>query len=192
MLGQFGECMEKGFRFGVVHSGCRFVEKQEARFGGQSPRDLDAPLVPVAEVAAQFIALFSQAELRHQGLCLLPGSGQAVALGERGGLDVFEYRHRIEQTHDLKRAADACKRDGTGAEARDRPAVGGDRATGELHLASDGVDECRLAGAVRANQAEDFAGVDAERYLVECAKAGEFNRDIRDRETRFRHGISES
>src|SRR5207247_1025897 len=45
-------------------------------------------------------------------------------------------------------------------------------AAGRMHAGED-LDQRRLAGAVLADQAEDFAAQDVERHLVERAHAGE-------------------
>ena len=53
-----------------------------------------------------------------------------------------------------------------------------DLAPGEGHLSGDGVDERRLAGTVRPDQADDLARLDAECHAVERPKTGELDGDV--------------
>ncbi len=94
-------------------------------------------------------------------------------------LDVVEDRHLVEQRHVLERASDTDLGDGVPGPVEDGLAL-------EQHIAAVGrvepaqaIEEGRLAGAVRADQAGDLAGEDIEGHAVEgndAAEAGPIRR----------------
>ena len=86
--------------------------------------------------------------------------------------DVFEHAHLPEQPHVLERAGDAGARHLTGLQRQRLGAVEDDAAALRLVEAGDAVEERGLAGAVRADEAGDGAGVDREVHVLQHAVAG--------------------
>src|SRR4029450_8157087 len=78
--------------------------------------------------------------------------------------DVLERGHVLEQPDVLERPADPPLGDRVRRLAGDLVAVEDDHAPGRLVDAGDHVEERRLAGAVRADQADDRALGDGEVY----------------------------
>ena len=115
-------------------------------------------------------------------------AGQKQHLGERIGADagvaagqqVLQHRHLRKQLAVLERAREAEPRDRRAAPA---PVIScaakADRAVAAVD-AADAVEHAGLAGAVRADQREQLAGVDRERHAVEHDEAAEAQRQVLD------------
>src|SRR6185437_10418822 len=87
--------------------------------------------------------------------------------------DVFEDRHVLERRRHLEGAPDAEARMRFRRESRHVGAIKHDTAGRRLEIARDAVEEGRLAGAVRADQADDLAGLDCEVGVLERHEAAE-------------------
>ena len=83
---------------------------------------------------------------------------------------------------DLEGAAEAQRRAGDGPGIRRGSAVEPDLAAVRPEAAGDAVEQRRLAGAVRADQAGDLAAPTDERHLVDGRHAAEVLRDRPDLE----------
>ena len=123
--------------------------------------------------------------LREHGVRMQHGADRP-RLGARmlADEDVLQYRHVAEEAQVLERARDPALDDEvrrqTGdvlAEEQDVPAVG------RVH-AGDQVEERRLAGAVRADQGDDAAGLDAEVHVLDRGDAAEGLEQLLDLEHR--------
>src|SRR5882672_3614887 len=159
------------------------VEEDEARFSGQRARDLEEPSLPKGQGGNIGGAQLPQADEPHQllralaPLCLVAPRGAEHHRPEAGGearvranQHVVDHRHAGERPVMLEGAHHAARGDAVRRQAEDRLA-------GEAHLAArrrigagDDVEGGRLAGAVRADHAEDLAFVDLE---VERGHGGE-------------------
>jgi hypothetical protein len=100
--------------------------------------------------------------------------------------DVLEHRHRLERMRDLMREGDAGaaarmrrQRSDVAAVEEDPPAI---RAKPSGHQ----VERRRLAGAVRADDADRLVVADRQGEPVENQKAAERPRDLLEREERRR------
>jgi hypothetical protein len=89
---------------------------------------------------------------------------------ERADHDVLEHRHVLEGRRHLEGAADAEPGVLLGRRARDVDAVeAATRARRSAAIAGEAVEEGRLAGAVRADQADDLALLDGQIGAVDRA-----------------------
>jgi hypothetical protein len=104
-------------------------------------------------------------------------------------LDVVAHAHRPEQRQVLERAPDAERRDPVRRRLEQRPALERDPPIAERVEARQAVEQRRLAGAVRADQAEDVAACDDERHPVEGDDAAETDRHVLDLEQRWFDGL---
>ena len=153
-----------------VHPGGGLVQEQELGLGGERTGDLEPPLVAVREVACVVVVTAGEPavveELRRAlvRLALLapdPRRAQdapddpALQAAVHADEDVLERRHLLEEADVLERPADAALRGGVRRRAGDVPAVEHDAARGRLVDPGDHVEERRLAGAVRPDQAHD-------------------------------------
>ena len=89
----------------------------------------------------------------------LAGASQRQILAAETGADraVLQHRHIGQRLHDLMRAREPVAGDDEGLCAGDVDAVEHDRAGIRREHAVDQVEQRRFAGAVRPDQAEDFA-----------------------------------
>src|SRR5690606_20659135 len=92
--------------------------------------------------------------------------GAAEAAADESDLDVFGNGQATEETYGLEAAHDARPRESAGLAARHVAACKPDDAGMRSLEARQYVDQRRLAGAVRADQAEHLGGRDGERYVV--------------------------
>ncbi len=86
--------------------------------------------------------------------------------------DVFRRRQLVEENRFLMDGGDAGLEGGMRRGKRDRLARDADLALVRLVDAGHGLDQCRLARAVFADQGCHFAGIEAQRHLVQRAHAG--------------------
>src|SRR5205807_8138778 len=94
----------------------------------------------------------------------------AVEAGQR---DVLENRQAMERPRDLEGAADAAIDDPVRRAAGDLMPVEIDRACRGHQRARQHVEDRALAGAVRADQAENLALLDPKRHSVDGREAAE-------------------
>ena len=180
-----------------VHPGGRLVEEQELRLRRERARHLEPALVAVREVPRVVVvtpceaAVVEQLEGALTGLALLPpDAGRADDAAEDPSLetavhadeDVLERRHLLEQPDVLERPPDAALGRRVGRHAGDVLVLEDDRARRRLVDARDHVEERRLAGAVRADQADDRAPLDREVDVVDGDEAAELLAELLDLE----------
>src|SRR5207248_5905421 len=99
-----------------------------------------------------------------------------------GDRHVLEDRELPERTRDLEGPRDAPVADRVGREAGQLLTEEDDRARRSPERAGDAVEHRGLAGAIRADQAEDLALHDLERDRVERGEAPEVLGDPPDRQ----------
>src|SRR5205814_9741669 len=85
---------------------------------------------------------------------------------------------------------DAVRGDRVRREVEQRAAVENDLAGGRIVEPAEAIEERRLAGAVRADEADDGAALDVEAELVEGDNAAEVNREIAHAQQGSLHGAS--
>ena len=173
----------------------RLVEQQQARLRGGRARDLEPAPVRVRErvrrlvppVAHQPPAEERELLLRERGdlPLLAPHPRRAQDRADDAGLRPAERRrhhvllhgHVQEQPQRLERARDAALRDHVRRQSEQRGPVEEDLAAVGAVDAGDQVEERRLAGAVRADHADDLALVDVQVEPVDHLQAAEGLRD---------------
>ena len=172
----------KGHLLGGVHSGRRFIQRQQAWFGGQRAGNLQPPLVTIGEVAGAIVGELRDAGIVQQvpgqlaGLRLL-GPGPFMT-GERGpqavaGADVaahhnvLQYRHVVKQPYVLEGAGDA--RGGHFLNIVRKIGFPADSELAAVRRVKPG-NQVKAGGfpcAVGADQAVDFTLINAQRYVVD-------------------------
>ena len=103
------------------------------------------------------------------------------------GHDVLLDRHVQEQTERLERAGDTAARDPVRVEPDDRLPLEDDLAAVRRVDAGDQVEERRLAGAVRPDDADDLTFVHDEVEAVDAGQAAERLGQARHLEQRLWH-----
>ena len=86
---------------------------------------------------------------------------------------ILERGHLLEERGELKRAHEPARGDLMRAEAGDVLAVEDDRPAGRSQKSAQEIEAGRLAGAVRADQADDLALVDGEVDAVDGRQPAE-------------------
>src|SRR6266540_77787 len=95
-----------------------------------------------------------------------------------GNEDVLERSHVVEEADVLKGPRHAERRDFVRRQTGDRPAVEVDAARGRLVHAGEDVEEGRLAGAVRPDEADDLSARDDEVDVVDGDQPSELLPDV--------------
>ena len=162
-----------------VHAGERLVEQQH--LGPRDQRDGEAQraLQAVRQVGCELVSTPGEAEelerFERRGVCrrlALAGAAQqgraqtAARLQVTADQHVIEHRQLLEQGGLLEGAHQAERGDAAGAQARDVQPLEQHLARGRRIEAADDVEGGGLAGAVRADQAANFARLDREREIV--------------------------
>jgi hypothetical protein len=163
------------------------VEQQQGRIGGERAGDLHQALLAEGEVAGLLVHQLAHADalelalgLLHQAALLGAVGAQhrrrnAVAAAQvRAEGDVLEHGHRADHLDVLEGARDAAPRDLARRQRVDPLAEQDHLAARRRQHAGDEVEGGRLAGAVRADQAEDLARADLEADVVDGDQAAEF------------------
>src|SRR5581483_8790631 len=146
-----------------VEAGGRFVEDQHVGVVDDCLREADALLVPLRQFAALPLRHIGDARPIHDG---------ANAIGAPGGGDAFDLRHEAEILGDGHVGVERRRfRQVSGA------ALGFDRLVEDVepgderfafsrrHVTGEDAHRRRLAGAVRAEEPEDLAALDAEAHV---------------------------
>ena len=156
---------------GRVHPGGRFVEQEQLWPCGERANDFEPALIAVGQRTAGRIALCRQTKdlqqlndvgsisrsSRVESLCRAAERGKCrAAVHVAGGAHVVENAERTEETDVLKCAGDAAGGDAVGTVTDDRFAGESDPASGWPVDAGDQIEDGRFAGAVRADEADEF------------------------------------
>src|ERR1043165_8735133 len=149
-----------------VDAGEGLVEQDERRTRAERARDLQpAPLAPRQRdrgVLAQVRDVQVLQQLHQARLDV--GLRQALQLEDR--LHVLLHREASKHRGLLRQVGDAQARAPVDRQMRELVAVEVDRARVDRHEPHDHVEAGRLAGAVGAEQADDFAARDLERNVL--------------------------
>ena len=168
-----------------VESRGRLVEAQQLGARGQRPGDGHQLALALGQLARRGVG--ESAEAEH-----LERLVDRIGVGDRAGEHLLDRRPRrrvhgrhrevlahgevVEQLDRLPRARHPPPGAGVGAQAGDVGALDGDRAE-VRHETGDRIDERRLAGPVRADQPDKFAGTDFEVDVDDGVHATERHRD---------------
>jgi hypothetical protein len=174
------EIGERG-RLARVHSGGRFVQQQDPRLEGERPGHFQPPLVTVGEIAGVLARDLADADEVQQRQGFLMGRPLFAPLS-RGthdraedsrfqvrmhrDLDILLGRHQPEEADVLEGPGDAQRGDPAGRQPGDVAPAEQDLPTGDLVEAGQCVEEGRLAGTVRTDQADDPTLGDGEADVV--------------------------
>ena len=153
--------------------GQHFVEQQQFRLGRQRARDLEPALFGRDQIAGQHVGARAEAAKFQHLVRLAAGIAHHGGADQRADDDVVDDRHGLEALDDLEGAADAALAALGRRQRGDVLAVEDDRALGRRQHAGDQVEQRRLAGAVRADQADDFAAPDRDRDVAVGDQAAE-------------------
>src|SRR6516162_1812861 len=119
----------------------------------ESAGELHQPQLAICQPASERIGAGAEPDPVESGPCHLPGGGIVSRADKGADSNVFEDGHAREGAHHLKGATDAEP----AYPVRPQPheAFAGKANTAALgrQKAVDDIEECRLAGAVRANDA---------------------------------------
>ncbi len=157
--------------------GERLVEQHQPRPRREHARDLQPLASGCAERAgAQVLPVLQPCEFEHLQRMLARRSA-IVVTQERADHHVLEHGQVLERGRHLEGAPDAEARVLFRRGARDVHAVEHDTARGRQRVSGKAIEECGLAGAVRADQADDLALVDGQVRARDGAQATERFRD---------------
>ena len=182
-------------RLDRVHPGGGLVEQEHPRLRRGGAGDLEPAPVRVREAVRRLVPAVAHQPLAEEAEPLLgerldlallaPHAGRAqdrahdarLRVRVRGGHHVLLDRHVQEQPQRLERPRDPALRDLVRLEAEQALAGEADVARVRRVHAGHQVEERRLAGAVRADHAEDLVLVDVQVELVDAREPAEAHRD---------------
>ena len=180
--------------FRVVEPAGRFVEQQQLWAFGERAGKLHPLANSERQRAGRTIRNGLEAEFLDQRvgvlddlLFLAPRERRGERIGQesaarhrvRADAHVLAHRHGRKQGDVLERPRDAEGGELMPGAAGERPAVERDRPRARIIETRDAIEERRLAGAVRANQAADRAAGDLEGHVLERGHAAEPDRQPR-------------
>ena len=147
---------DRFLQFGRSQAGKRFVEQHQARRGGEHAGDLQ----PLAAGRAERTGALVGEWLKAGELDDLARVHERVAAmrmaQERADHHVVEHGHVLEGRRHLERAADAKPRVPFRRGARDILPREKNLPGARRHVAGQAIEKRRLAGAIRADQADDL------------------------------------
>ena len=152
-----------------------FVREQQFRSRRKRLGEFELLQAGGAEAVDAGMAIGRQADHGKRAFGRLIGFRAAVAALAviSGQGDILEDAEPVKRPRDLEGAADAAVDDAVRGHARDLGAVEQDRSRRRHQRARQHVEDRALAGAVRADQAENFALLDPERHVVDSGEAAE-------------------
>ena len=152
-----------------IEPGGELVDQQEPRPRRQRAREVEHLLLRAIELGGGLIGEGGEIERSEQRVDAARRiAGAAVGQRDR---DVLAHGEGEEGPRHLEGAIDTGMHQPVRGQAADRASFEQDGAGVGPVEAGDDVDAGGLAGAVRPDEAEDFAGADAEAQDVERAKA---------------------
>ena len=187
-------CPERD-RFVRVESGCRLVEQQQLRPCRQGSGDGHHLALALGELGRQGVGELAEREPLE---CFVDRLDVADLAGEElldrlqrrrvtcRDREVLAHGEVVEQLGRLPRPGETAQRTYVRLRSGDISPVDADRSP-MGHEPRDGVDERGLAGAVRADQADQLVGFDLEIDLDHGVHAAERDRDVAGGQHR-RHG----
>src|SRR5207302_2255412 len=117
--------------------------------------------------------------LAQRGARLEPGAGPAEERTHRG---VLANRHRGERPDDLERPPDAESRDSVRSQPANGSALPADVARIQVIEPADAVEQCRFAGTVRPDDAQDVALLNGEADVGQRIDAAKSFADVAQRQ----------
>src|SRR5207249_2219653 len=166
-------------------SGEDLIEEEDPRAGREDPSEFEALPLLNRQAGRGDVLLARQAneaEDPSRRLHRLRQVPRLVASIERGHGNVLPAGHREEGPGDLVGLRDPGRDDPMGRQAVDPTAVQGDFSLRWFRDAGDQVQEGRLPGSIRSDQAEDVPLLQRQGDAADRAHAAEGLVDVRDRE----------
>jgi hypothetical protein len=164
-----------------------------------SARDLDQPAIDVRQLAGCAVdgpAIADEREQRRRERArrsVVAAHERAMQSAERAAplrdQHVLEHREPGEELRRLERARDAGARDKMRHAVRKRLFTEAHRAAVGSVEAADEIEQRRLAGAVRPDDARHFTGLRGERYVANGLRAAERDAESLDREPARRGAV---
>jgi hypothetical protein len=181
---------------GMRQAGHRFVGDQKLRLRRHGAGKLELAHLDLGEVGRVFRGFAVERDKLQQlhaavvelGMRQVR-AGAGVDRIEQRHADILGDRHAAEWTRQLETARQALPRALMRDHAVDLLAVEGDTAGLVLQRAADAVDQCALAGAVRADQAEALAARHRQVDAVEGDETAEAFAELIDVQQRSGHGV---
>ncbi len=173
---------------GGAHAARRLVEQDDLRAQGEGGRHVEQLLVALRQVARERPAPVAEAEQLRD----LEGVGLHLVVAGEGGeepaaaaeprrhrrLQRLQHREVREDLHELEAARHAELRQPHGTDARDVALLEADGARRGTREPGEQVDERGLPRAVRADDRDELAGVDAEAHAVQRAELAVVLREV--------------
>src|SRR5439155_6636130 len=171
-----------------IHPGRRLVQQEEFRLSRERPGDLESALVPVREVASVLVVAAHEPAVSEELAAPLASARFLAAYTWRpddarddaaleatvhADQDVFEGGHLLEEPNVLEGPPDTPLGRRVRRLAADVLTVEDHASPGRLVHAGDHVEERRLPGPVRPDQAHDAAGGDDEVDVVDSDQSAE-------------------
>jgi hypothetical protein len=158
---------------GRPQAGHHLVEQQELRIGRQCAGELEPLAVGQRQRGRLLITLVVEIEAREHVAGVMAGRQDVGAVQQRADQHVVFDGQPRKRAHDLERATNAAAADRVRGLALDALAPEHDAPVVRREHARDHVEQRRLAGAVRSDHREDFAGVDLEADAIDRDEAAE-------------------
>src|ERR1700733_11711108 len=172
--------------FRMSETGHRLVGDQEFWLRGHGARQFELAHFDLGKIARQVSRLGFETHFAQQvGATVLDDIRGMMGAARRDGVkqrdaDIVDQTQTDERPRQLKASRQAAMGTLMGFEAIQRMAVEANAALLIAQRAADAIDQRRLAGAVRPDQAEPLARRDRERNVVERDKAAETLAEIFD------------
>src|SRR6516162_7787897 len=162
----------------VAEPGEGLVEQDQSRLRRQCAGELHQPQLAAGQPAGERICAGAEPDPVEGCGRDTPCSGIVGSTDKGADRDIFENGHPRERAHDLKGAADALPADLIRPQPDEAFAGKADIATLGRQKAVDGIEECGLAGAVRADDAVEPTLGYAEVDTIEGPQPAKRDADI--------------
>ena len=176
-------------RFLIVHPGGRFIQQNQLRMRRHRARNLQFPLLTVRKLGRDMVRHIIQPHVLQEFMRFADRIGFLLAHGFRmedaapkprvqPGMatdeNIFQHRHVCKETDILKCAGNPAVDDFMRLLTEERLPVEKNVAAGHGIHAGNHIENRRLPGAVRPDDAEDVALLHAEGNIGESRDAAEF------------------
>src|SRR5439155_858725 len=166
----------------LVDTSRHLVEEEHARLGGERARQLEALALAGGERARVRVRLLDEPDPVEQLAGARPRVTHVARPGERAHHHVVDDGESRERPQLLERARDTPAAHLVGGEAREGASVESHHARIGVIEAADDLEERRLAGPVRADDADQLARLHLEGEVAVRGDAAEPLGDARDGE----------
>ena len=153
--------------------GGRFVEQEKARIDGERPREPDPAFFAVAQTGRRPMRLIGEVKLA-ENLARAPARfGAGKPLPHIADLDILAHAEPAKEPHGLEGPHHAGARKAVARQACAIAFADDDRADLRPLESGQHIDQRRLAGAVRSDEAENFPALQRDADLIDGDEAAE-------------------